>query len=513
MPTQYHPAMQTSFRHQRGAATLLMILTLIVILTIVLAPRLTLWQVHNAATDRGYQTLIDAKAAILAHAGGPDADVPPMAPLRRLGQISLTPDLPAAAGTTYTGIAGVAPGAKPGCATNTWVPGQALTDPNNANAATAPTIRCFGRLPWLSFGLQGPSTPDDAEGSVPWMFLSANLVVGSACFPNLNPLMLSRLYPVGGGGCSTGVAVPFPWLTVVDDRGNVLSTEVAIVLILPGPPLTNAQQRIAPTDHSPAAYLDSMTVAATCPAPCVPGTYNNAAYTVAGALPWTFIDAPPSTALGSQPAYYTQPFTFNDRMIYITASEYFEAMEVHARGYLLGTLGPLQQYKSINGYLPYSGDKVAPLTTNCTKNPPSRLGLLSLGAPCSAPPNAPALTLLPSFTSAGWQNYFIYAVDASCVQSWLPLITRCQLPPGQGLQLGAAATRYNAVLFSPGRAIQKAPFAVTKPGAPQAPIATGLIGGALADFLDSVANVGGPPFDAAGTAPTANYDDRMYGIP
>jgi hypothetical protein len=500
--------MQTSFRRQRGAAVLLMILTLIVILTIVMAPRLTLWQVHNAATGRGYQTLIDAKAAILAHAAGPDADVLVMVPPRRLGQISFTPDLPAAAGTTYTGLAGVTPGGtpgkNPGCATRTWAPGGALSDPNTATAATAPTFRCFGRLPWLSYGLQGPSTPDDAEGSVPWMFLSANLVVGSACFPNLNPLMLSSAYIVGGGGCVSGtVAVPFPWLKVVDDRGNVLSTEVAIVLILPGPPLTNAQQRIAPTDHSPAAYLDSVTVAGTCPLPCLPGTYNNAAYTVAAALPWTFIDAPPSTALSPQPAYYTQPFTFNDRMIYITASEYFEAMEVRARGYVLSGLAT---YESNNKYLPYSGDKVAHLTTNCTLK--SQLGLLPAGVVVC--PGVAVLPLLPSFTSAGWQNYFIYAVDASCVQSWLPLITRCKLPPGQGLQLGAAATKYNAVLLSPGRAIQQVPYAVTK-GAAQAPI-VGVVSGSLADFLDSAKNIGGPPFDAAGTAPTANYDDRMYGI-
>ena len=38
----------------------MLIITLVVILTIVLAPRLTLWQVHNAAGGRGYQSLIDA---------------------------------------------------------------------------------------------------------------------------------------------------------------------------------------------------------------------------------------------------------------------------------------------------------------------------------------------------------------------------------------------------------------------------------------------------------------------
>jgi hypothetical protein len=43
--------------HQQGAAALLLILTMIVILTVVLAPRLTLWQVHNAAAGRGSQTL------------------------------------------------------------------------------------------------------------------------------------------------------------------------------------------------------------------------------------------------------------------------------------------------------------------------------------------------------------------------------------------------------------------------------------------------------------------------
>jgi hypothetical protein len=38
------------------------------------------------------------------------------------------------------------------------------------------------------------------------------------------------------------------------------------------------------------------------------------------------------------------------------------------------------------------------------------------------------------------------------------------------------------------------------------------VSGSLSDFLDSAANVGGPVFDASGKAPTANYDDRMYGI-
>jgi len=483
-----------------------MIITLIVFLTIVLAPRLTLWQVHNAASDRGYRTLMNAKAAILAHAANPGAD----AAGRRLGQISFTPDLPVTAGTTFTGLAGLAPGGKPGCATNTWVPGQALVDPDTTNPPPPPhgtplTVRCFGRFPWLSYGLDGPSTADDEGGTVPWMFISANLVVAAPCFLNLNPLMLSTGF-AAPGGCGNPNSIPFPWLRVVDDRGNLLSSEVAVVLILPGPPVNAAQQRSAPNDHSPAAFLEGLTVAAGCPAPCVPGTYNNAAYTVANGLAWTFVDAPPSTALGPPPSYYQQPFAFNDRLIYITASEYLEAMETHAR---LDAITTLTQFKSNHGFLPYSGDDPSPTTSflsaSCTV-PYSRLGLLPAGTACSGPGAPPPAVNYPSwFTLGGWGSYFIYAVAAGCVASTAP-------PCVPSLKLGGPATpTYSAILFSPGRAIQKAPFAASKAGAPQAPMVGGAFG-RLADFLDSNTNVNGPPFDAAGTAPTANYNDRMYGI-
>ena len=455
-----------------------MIITLIVLLTIVMAPRLTLWQVHNAAGGRGYQTLIDAKAAILAHAANPGAD--PVAG-RRLGQISLTPDLPVTPGTTYTGVY------QPGCATRTWLPGQGLTDPTTVPPLT---VRCFGRLPWLSYGLPGPSTPDDALGEVPWMFLSANLVVGVGCLANLNPLMLSSGYT---GGC--GTTVPFPWLNVVDERGNLLSSEVAIVLVLPGPPVNNAQQRTAPNDRSPSAYLEGLTIAAAgCPAPCIAGTYDNSAYTVASGLAWTFVNAPASTELGPSPAYYAPPFTFNDRLIYITASEYFEAMEQRARSAALTTL---QQFRTTYGYLPYSGNNPStPFSSDCVQH--SRVGLLPVAANCGG-----ALIYPPWYTAAGWGSYFLYAVDAGCVAS--AAAPRCLAP---SMRLNGAATTYNAVLFSTGRAIRTAPFAASK-GAAQSPLGSG----SLNDFLDSATNVLGPPFDASGTLPTSNYNDRMYGIP
>jgi hypothetical protein len=473
-----HSKISACGQRQRGAAVLLLIITLIVMMTIVLAPRMTVWQMHNTQKGVGSQALIDVKAAILAYAANPGAD---SVPGRRLGQILLTPDLPVAAGTTFDGQS------KAGCATRNWRAGLPLIDPNVY--AVPLDVRCFGRFPWLSFGLSGPNTSDDQNGEIPWVFMSANLVVGAPCLSNLNPLMLSKPYT---GGC--GTAVPFPWLKVVDGRGNLLSSEVAIVLILPGAPIANAQRRVAPADGAPAAYLDSLTVAAACPAPCVPGTYNNAAYTLANGAAWTFIDAPSSTELGPQPPYYTQPFAFNDRLIYITAGEYFEAMEQRAR---LAALNALAQFRAGNGYLPYSGDNPStPFTTSCALQ--SRFGLLPTAANCGG-----TLTYPAWYTAAGWGSYFIYAVDPGCVASAAP--PRCAAP---SLQLGGAATRYNAVLFSPGRAIVNPPYAASK-GAAQAPLGSG----SFADFLDSARNVSGPPFDAAGTAPSANYDDRMYGIP
>jgi hypothetical protein len=480
-----HPFAEGASRYrQRGAAALLLIITLVVILTIVLAPRLTLWQVHDATSGRGYQTLIDAKAAILTYAANPDADLVPTG--RRLGQISLTPDLPVGpAGYDGLGKAGQ-------CATNAWVPGAALTPPNPLLPLS---VRCFGRFPWLSFGLPGPSTPDDQLGEVPWIFMSANLVVAIAgCAPNLNPLMLSQTYTTGG--CLK--AVPFPWLRVVDDRGNLLSSEVAIVLILPGPPVTAGQARTAPIDHSPAAYLEGLTVAAGCPAPCVPGTYNNASYTVASGSAWTFIAAPSSTSLGPPASYYRQPFAFNDRLIYITAGEYFETMEQRAR---LAAVLTLNTFRKNNLFLPYSGDNApTPFKISCSLPLQSRFGLLlQVGPNCVS---GGTLSYPPWFIPAGWGNYFVYAVDPGCVANSL-LVPKCSAP---SLQLGGAAQRYNAVLFSPGRAIQSAPFA--SKGSAQSPLNSG----SFKDFLDSATNVGGPPFDAAGTPPSANYNDRMYGI-
>ncbi|MDB6086396.1 MAG: hypothetical protein JWN43_4277, partial [Gammaproteobacteria bacterium] len=162
-------------------------------------------------------------------------------------------------------------------------------------------------------------------------------------------------------------------------------------------------------------------------------------------------------------------------------------------------LNALGQFRNTYAFLPYSGDNPStPLGTTCGMQ--SHFGLV----PAPTATNCGGALNLPTwYTGAGWGSYFIYAVDPGCVAS-ATAMPRCQAP---SLRLGTGTARYNAVLFSPGRAILNAPYAASK-GAPQAPVGSG----SLADFLDSSTNVGGPPFDAAGTAPTANYNDRMVGI-
>ena len=225
----------------------------------------------------------------------------------------------------------------------------------------------------------------------------------------------------------------------------------------------------------------------------MPGTYSNANYTIANGQAWTFIRAPSSSELGPPPSYYTQPFAFNDRLIYITAGEYLAAMEVRAR---LAVSATLQQYRATHGYYPDSGDYPStPLSNNCSTH--SRFGLLGTTGAC-ATANYPAW-----LTNSGWASYFLYAVDPGCTAG--STVPRCLAPT---LRLGAGSTAYNAVLLSPGRAITSSPYAVSK-GVAQQPIGSG----SFADFLDSGVNVAGPPFDAAGTPWSVNYDDQMFGLP
>ena len=135
--------------------------------------------------------------------------------------------------------------------------------------------------------------PRDATGERVWYAVSQNLVKSEDKF----------------GGNTTGGYFPkintstlmtaqnkYPWLTVRDQNGNVLSNQVAFIIMAPGVALaTQNRSGATPTAQN---FLDSYTVNGT--------TYKN----------WDsdldFIAAPPTNNTVNQ---------FNDRLLYVTSSE------------------------------------------------------------------------------------------------------------------------------------------------------------------------------------------------
>ena len=179
-------------------------------------------------------------------------------------------------------------------------------------------VRCLGRLPWLilKMSLQAPSE-QDSEGKMPWYAVSANLTRIDSCMTMLNPATVNL--PYSGFNCASAANLPYPWLTVRDTRGNVLSSRVAFVVMLPGAVLGSQQRRASPNLGDASQFLDSMTVPAGCATPCVPGTYSNAD------LDNEFIAGDAGD-------------TFNDKLVYVTIDELMESVENQVAGAVGGTV-------------------------------------------------------------------------------------------------------------------------------------------------------------------------------
>ncbi len=447
---------------QRGAAMLLLILSLLALGTTLLVTSVSLPGVLYGSDREARQILEQARSALLIYLSSADLD----STGRRLGEFRLFPDLPIATGSgadavepSYDGITELA-----GCAQRTWLPGAVLS-PVAASGASA---RCFGRLPWKDLGLTLPSPEvNETSGLVPWVILSPNLVTTVSCLRDLNPLIANAVY--SGYSCPSGL--PYPWITVVDERGNVLSDRVAFALILPGPSLAGqVRSNAAP----PSAFLDRVSIDATCPAPCIPGTYDNAGYTHADGIPTVLIRATPSGPSTTRINYYGNNHQFNDRLVYVTVDEYLSAMEARARREVLTRL---RAYRSARGYFPFAsafdtvqGDCVAGLRFG---HLPSQVGTCVAGD---------ELTMPGWFNDAGWQRYFVYSTSARCVRG----NTNCNAP---GLSVGAQ-NNINALLFGPSAAITGAPFAASK-NALQTPLIGASLSANAADYLDSIENAAG----------------------
>ena len=305
-----------SFRKQRGIALLLTFVVLILAAGYVLTSYLSPTSV-KLARDKEYaeilnsarDTLISAAVSASGVAEGP-------------GNLS-APDVVAdtAATKNYNGHS------ETGCFDQSKPNGLPLIIDH-------PNIRCLGRLPWHTFGLSIPSSSEnDVIGTMPWYAVSGNLAF-QICLEHFSSEILAFSYT--GFICPAATSLPYPWLTVRDGRGVVLSSRVAAVIIVPGPAI-NSQSRPPPPNLAGAnQYLDTVsvtvtTVTADCPGPPCTFTFSNAD------LDNDFIQADPGP-------------TFNDRLIYITIDELMAKIEQRAGQEIRASI---ERFRDLYGSYPW----------------------------------------------------------------------------------------------------------------------------------------------------------------
>lgn len=459
-----------SRRRQGGAAFYLFIIAAAGALVALGYGALSLLDGHAARLQGHDRALDEGRRLVLAMLLSVDGEASP----RRLGEPRGFPDLPIAAGggvdavePAYDGLAETL-----GCAYRSWAPGMALLPVATSGVAA----RCVGRLPWRDLGFVPPDGDlADGLGAIPWLVVSPNLAVAAGCLPDFTPIGFAQAGP--GAGCDG--RPPYPWIRVVDARGNLISDRVAVALIVPGPPVAG-QTRSATA--GPAAWLDRLTILPGCAAPCQPGSYDNAGYGHADGQPTVLIAGPRAPVFGAASALYQEPVEFNDRLAWITVDDLAVAMERRARRLLVERL---KAFRALHGHYPYAA-ATGSTAGDCV--PGLRFGQVAVQeAGCGA---GSTLVLPTWFVAGGWHRYFFLAVSPRCVAA----LAACNAP---GLTVvdstnGTSTDDVDALVLSPGAPITAAPYAPSRLG-PQAPL-TGFTRSVLpADYLDSVENAAGLP--------------------
>jgi hypothetical protein len=456
--------------------------------------------------------LDEAKTRLLIHAAH-ETDA--------LGRIWYLPDI-ASADETIPGYEGDK--AQGGCVTPAWSP-ISPTDSwaNMLRSETIPKdndigdVRCFGRYPWRSLGL-GKMQADNSDvyGRVPWLHIATTLTLNNNCAPHRTPLILSVPKPNFKPHCTTLDALQ-PWLTVRDTYGGLLSDEVAFVLILPGRQLEGQNRNGVgnPTNVvGPTQYIDQFTVSSCPPSvSCTLGVKDNAAAFLAVNgdnptyyLPLARIDYP-----GQSFSHFTNPDGVNDRLLFISAEDYYSYMEKQA---LKNLKKLLDRYFELFGYYPYAADinggvktansaavnglhfgwvpyreLVETLSTAGTRHPPGW-----------ASTDGELFNLLADrLETAGWFQYFFYTVSALCTQS----APNCMV----GDLTAGNATQIKALLIAPGKPL---------PG--KQPIKAGNAGtfsDVLGDYLEGLNVTGNTTrvFESAGKLLTPAYNDKIWTLP
>jgi hypothetical protein len=267
------------FHHQYGVALLIILLAVLGIFGLVLVSSISLNSVLIQRQKSALPALDETRLAIVGYSIGNMSS----------GQRPGTMPMPDSFASTES-PANYDGSADGGCLDASKANGLPLI-------ATGVNMRCLGRLPWKDLGISLPApSENDVAGLMPWYAVSGNLV-DPTCLPVLNSNTLAASY--AAYGCPSA-ALPYPWLTVRDSQGNVLSNRVAVVLIIPGPPLVNQSRPASPNLASASQYLDSVTIGGT--------VYSNA-------------DMDNDFIIGEQSS------TFNDVVTYITIDDLMRDVE------------------------------------------------------------------------------------------------------------------------------------------------------------------------------------------
>lgn len=312
--------MQKSVNKQSGAALILFALVLVLGATAFLISQLDGTGVKIERDKNNALILAKAKTALIGYAIGVIGSGQRPGDLIRPDSLS-TSETPA----NYDGTA------DSGCLDASKPNGLPLINSSNVN------WRCLGRLPWKDLGMSiNAPSENDPNGVMPWYAVSANLV-DPTCLAVLNSNTLNLAYNPGPLDCS-GATLPYPWLTVHDSNGNVVSNRVAAVIFISGAARGTQSRPVSPSLGAASQYLDALVVPVGCTAPCVPGTYNNAA------MNNDFI-------MASEGASYAETSNFNDQLVYITIDELMAAVVNRTAGEARSVL---KGYGNLNSHYPYT---------------------------------------------------------------------------------------------------------------------------------------------------------------
>ena len=501
-PTARKPVRSASAAKQGGAVLLILALLLVLGVSWFGLRLLNSARPGNAAA---VTSLIDARDAILGSTAAATAEYNLIQTVNSPGRLPPPDMLDPTTGppNVYDGASNIA------CARSTWAFGATLATLGGP-AGIGPNMRCFGRLPWASLGMGSFAAipTNDPLGQVPWYAISANLT--DSCVRALNPAILDTNFATFATGNCRNVLPPFrpfPWLTVRDPKGNLITDRAAFVLILPGPPVAGQTRPSSPM-QGPAAFLDSVTVAPTCAQPCVPGTYDNARFNWPDSVGLSFIQCAPPGGQPSTDPSFAQPYNCNDKLVYVTIDELMGIAERRSMEYAADLL---RAYYAKNFHFPYAAplsQVTVGLRGQC-ENGTAR-GLLPVVATTSSvAPLNPNPCPHPEFatdvaswfqTENKWGDYIIYALAADCSQATPGTTANCG--GGTGIRL-TAGTAARALVISAGAAIQQPPFAVSINAAQVRPSPN------LNNYLDSIENTDGDTrYDPPSSLLSRSYNDK-----